>query len=351
MELDAGSTVEGSENAEEKSMDDTIRDTLREIKTRDPEAAAVVSEKTEPAEITETPEAKADRLRDPAGKFAAKSAETVATVQQAEPVAVPLELQKLGLSKEEAAAWATTPKAVQDAFLRRTGELVEGGRAETEKYKTKAQFADAIQSVIAPHMPTIQALGVSPEVAIGELLKADQVLRHGSPEQKQAKFMQLLADYGVQLQGIEQPQIDPRLTAMQQELRQVTGKLQQFETQGERTRQQELNSQIDAFKADPSHKHFDTVRGYMGALIQAGHAPDLQSAYEQAVWANPVTRAEALAIQQEAARTEADQKAKLAREAASANTRNRPTLPAAIPVNPNMDEDIRATYRRLTAVA
>ena len=320
-------------------MDDTIRDTLRGIQARDPEAAAVVAEK--PAETTE---AKSERLRDPTGKFAAPASEPVAsTVAESAPVTVPPELQRLGLNKDEAAAYATASPVLQAAFQRRIDETLSG----VEQYKTDAQYGKTLQAVIAPYTDNIRAAGVTPEVAIGKLMEIEGQLRNGTPETKSQIFAQLAADYGIQIQGTQQ--LDPTLQAMQQELRQVKGTLQQFQTQGEQQRQQELNSQIDAFKADQNHKHFDAVRGYMGALIQAGHAPDLQSAYEQAVWANPVTRADAIAQQQEAARVDADQKAKAAREAASVNTRQRPTLPTAPPINADMTEDIRATYRRLVA--
>jgi hypothetical protein len=123
---------------------------------------------------------------------------------------------------------------------------------------------------------------------------------------------------------------------------------QRFQTQEQQREQQALNSQLAEFAADPNHSHFEAVRGYMGALIQAGHAPDLKSAYEQAVWANPATRASVLAQQQAAQRAEADQKAKAAKKAASVNVRAKPSLPSSEPIG-TMEDTIRATLRRLQA--
>ena len=316
----------------QRDMDDTIRDKLREIQARNVE--------DKPAEAT--PEEKAQRIRDEQGKFATKVETPAAVVETpAEQPTVPPELQRLGLKKEEAEAYAAAPQALKDAFLRRADEMGRG----IEQYKQDAQYAKTMQTAIAPHLQTIQSLGVTPEVAIGELLKADNALRYGSPEVKQQRLMQLATDYGIPFPGQEQVQMDPAMHSMQQELRQMR---QQFQTLDQQRESQALNSQIEAFKADPNHSHFDAVRGYMGALIQAGHAPDLQGAYEQAIWANPATRASVLAQQQAAARDEADQKAKAARQAASVNTRPRPSMPVSEPIG-TIEDTIRATWRKLQA--
>ena len=85
-----------------------------------------------------------------------------------------------------------------------------------------------------------------------------------------------------------------------------------------------LESVIIKFAGDPLHNHFESVKGHMSALLQAGQADDLASAYEQAIYANPTTRALVLAEQQTKAKAEATQKAQAAKNASSVNTRNRP---------------------------
>ena len=177
MDLEGGSTAESQEiDGPERSMDDTIRDTLRGIQARDPEAAAVVAEK--PAETTE---AKSERLRDPTGKFAAPASEPVAnTVAESAPVTVPPELQRLGLNKDEAAAYATANPVLQAAFQRRIDETLRG----VEQYKTDAQYGKTLQAVIAPYTDNIRAAGVTPEDAIGKLMEIEGQLRNGTPETK-----------------------------------------------------------------------------------------------------------------------------------------------------------------------
>jgi hypothetical protein len=55
--------------------------------------------------------------------------------------------------------------------------------------------------------------------------------------------------------------------------------------------QREINSQIDAFSANPSNRFFGNVRQDMSILVQAGKAADLQTAYEAACWLDPEIRA------------------------------------------------------------
>jgi hypothetical protein len=88
----------------------------------------------------------------------------------------------------------------------------------------------------------------------------------------------------------------------------------------------------------------------MSALLQAGQAKDLADAYEQAVYANPTTRAAVLQQQAAAQREEAAKKAQAARAAASVNVPRRPAMPTAQPIG-SMDDTIRETFRRLTGAA
>ncbi len=55
--------------------------------------------------------------------------------------------------------------------------------------------------------------------------------------------------------------------------------------------EREINSTVDKFLADPANTHAELVADHMAALIQGGQAPDLQTAYQMAIWANPEIRA------------------------------------------------------------
>jgi len=325
----------------EKTMDDTIRETLAEIESR--------------GEVTEeTAEQKADRLRDEKGRFAAKQEESEAVEAPPEvppetPVSVPPELQRLGLRKEEAEAFAKAAPEVQAAFIRRSDEMHKG----LEQFRSKAQFGHEMEQAIAPFSATIQALGIHPAKAVNNLMVADHALRYGSPQQKQAMFAKIAQEYGInpgEIQQAEQPYVDPQVSQLQTQLQQMQSWILQRNAAEQQREQQALNSEIAGFANDPANKHFQSVKQDMAGLLQSGLAKDLKDAYEKAIYANPTIRAQVLAEQQAAAesqrKAESAAKAQVAKQAAAVNVPRRGVSPARRPVG-TMDETIRAEAERL----
>jgi hypothetical protein len=321
MELDNGTTLEVEAPIIEdvpKSMDDTIRDTLRNITKETPET-------TLETKVETNLESKPEEI-------------------QAEPE-VPLKKAPTSWKKEAAEKFNTLPPEVQAEIERREGDIFKG----IDQYKQKAQFGAAIETAIAPYAQTLQALNVTPDKAIAELMAADHKLRYGAPHEKQAYFAQLAQSYGIDLGAVQNPemnQVDPNVLHLQTQLQQLQGYIQNQQQTEQQRASQSLNSEIEQFSSDPNHKHFENVRGHMSALLQAGHAQTLQDAYEQAIYANPQTRALVLAEQQAAAKAEIAKKAQAAKTAASVNVRSRSALPSSQPIG-TMDDTIRATLRRI----
>jgi hypothetical protein len=331
----------------DKSMDDTIRETLEKINARGEESEEQI----------------ADRQRDAQGRFAKKegvadapeNAEPVGEVESPAPEVqqaptVPPELQRLGLRKEEAEAISKDP-AVLQAFIRRSEEMHKG----LEQYRSKAQFGVQIEQAIAPFMATLQSIGATPEVAVKTLMAADHSLRYGTPEQKASQLMKIAKDYGIDIGQVqqyqaEQPYVDPQVQALQGQLQQMQSWIQQQNQQREWQERQTLNSEIGKFSQDPSNKYFGEVRNEMAGLLQAGLATDLKDAYEKAIYANSTVRARVLAEQQAAVaeqrKAEVTQKAQVAKRAASVNLPRKGILPSAKPVG-SMDDTIRETAQRL----
>lgn len=348
---DQGATPDVEVQNEEapKSMDDTIRETLRSLQSPD-DSTVAAPENGVAAGAVEEPEAAAARIRDASGKFVAKPA---VDATQAGPAAAPADATPADAirpppntwKKEVAAKWATLPPEVRAEVERREQDMHRG----IAQYKTQAEFAQTMERAMAPYQQTLQQLGISPDRAIGELMAADHRLRHGSPQEKVAYFAQLAHNYGIDLAGAAQhyAQVDPSVFAAQNEAQQLRAQLQTYQQTAQQQAEEALNSEIAAFAADPSHSHFDAVRGHMSALLQAGQAKDLADAYEQAVFANPVTRAAVLQQQAAAQREEAAKKAQAAKAAASVNVPRRPAMPTAQPIG-SMDDTIRETFRRLT---
>lgn len=327
------------------TIDDTIRQTLEAIGKRGEGGDEAAPEEPK----TET------RTRAADGKFAPKEAaedpdagtSADADPATAAPVATPAPNT---WRKEVAAKWSDIPAEVQGEVLRREADFHRG----IEQYRSKAEFGAAIERAVAPYAATLQSLGIGPDRAVAELMAADHRLRHDPPHSKLAYFAQLASNYGIDIGQLsevvsQQPQaIDPNYAALQQELRQVRGMVESRTLAEQKREQEALHSDILRFASDPSHGHFEQVKGYMAALLQAGQAETLADAYEQAVYANPATRQAMLQQQADKMRKEAAQKAEAARKAAGVHVRSRPGLPTQAPIG-TMDETIRSTLARLTA--
>ena len=161
-----------------------------------------------------------------------------------------------------------------------------------EPLLSKAQFADTMHEAIAPYLPTIQGMGLSPEKAVSALMQADYTLRTAPPQQKMQLFMQLAQSYGIQLptggqspQQQPQAQVDPLVWQLQNELNNVRGEVMGWKQQQEMQQNQQLLSEINQFsmKAD----HFEEARPTMIQLLQSGMAETLDEAYEKAIRLNP----------------------------------------------------------------
>lgn len=348
MELDTQNQEEVIENvetevteSEPKSMDDTIRETYEAIQARGEET----EEETEARERDEKGRFKAAQKAPETPVEEPEPVEATVTPPVEAPIVVPPEVQRLGLRKEEAEAYSQAPEILKQAFIRRSEEMHKG----LEQFRSKAQFGDQMERVIAPFSNQIQAMGATPDMVVSRLLAAESQLRNGSPEQKQAMFFKLAQDYGVNLNG-EIPQVDPNVSVLQQQIQQLTGWIQQKQQREEQMQAESLNSEIQRFASDPANKYFEEVRNDMAALLQGGIVKTLQEAYDRAVYANPNTRNQLLAEQQaqvEAKRkAELSQKAQEAKKAASVNVPKKGTTAPRRPVG-TMDDTIRAEAERL----
>lgn len=322
------------------SMEDTIRDTLHAMNDRG--SVPEVPDGT----IPEEPEEKAARLRDEKGKFAAKTQEDAPAAEVAlDEAQVPVSQAPNTWKKEAAAVWDKLPPEARAEVERREADFHRG----IEQYKSAAQFGQAMEKVLTPHAETFRHMGIGADKAISELLDGDRKLRYGQPEEKAAFLAQLARHYGVDMaaaQEVHNTPIDPHYNALQQQVQQLTSFIQNQQSTVQQQAEASLHSEISAFAADPTHSHFETVRPHMIALLQAGQAKDLSDAYEQAVYANPTTRAAMLQQQMAAQMKEKAEKAEKARIAASTNVKARPSMPVSEPIG-SMDDTIRATLRRI----
>jgi hypothetical protein len=225
--------------------------------------------------------------RDAQGRFAPKAAQP--EQEEMQPDAEPPVWRRPPASwkKDYHEVWAKADPKMQEYAWQREEQM----RAGVEPLLSKAQFADTMQEAIAPYLPTIQGMGLTPEKAVSALMQADYTLRTAPPQQKMQLFMQLAQSYGIQLptngQMPQQPQaqVDPLVWQLQNELNNVRGEVMGWKQQQEMQQNQQLLGEINQFsmKAD----HFEEARPTMIQLLQSGMAETLEEAYEKAIRLNP----------------------------------------------------------------
>lgn len=281
---------------------------------------------------------------------------------QATPVAPGIQ-PPAGWSAAAKAAWKDMPPVLQAAVARREQEVSEG-----------FQRYEGIGRALAPMNQLLQQRGVAPAAYISQMVQIDQAL--SNPATRSQAFDYLARTYGYNPQAATDPNAagrqpaalsqDPTVAALQQQLALVTGHLNQQEAQ--RTQeiqaiqaqtQRQAFSEVDAFRNDPANEFFDFVRDdvrgiYERAAALNQPAPDLKTAYEQAIWANPQTRPILLARELQKT-TDAQAKA-TAEAAAKARKSAAPNVRGAVGVSSasagprkSIEEEMAETYDRINA--
>lgn len=279
------------------SDENTLRDALDSALTEQEEIPQIGSTEPQPAQI-ETQEQKAERLRDEQGRFAKNSApapeQKTAAPSPASPVAAaePVLQRPSSWKKDMWPLWdklstgapltAEEAKQVAKYNLERESQFASG----VSTYREEAVRAKELNEALAPFMQELAQNNISPGQWISNLGNAHMMLTKGSPEQKAALFVQLMNDYQVPLEtmfrfdqqgnlGInpdlahhqqQRPQQDPRQLVKQiLEEERMLGEISSMGSNAEK------------------YPHFEAVRATMAGLLQAGLAPDLESAYHKAI--------------------------------------------------------------------
>jgi hypothetical protein len=310
----------GEKSEDDRSLRDDLAAGLKEIEEREALAPEPGDEGAQPSQAEAKPEvaeANTDRGdgRDAHGKFVAKPKEGSTDGEQPTPAAADPAKAPEGQASEqpasppvsgedqppkswradEAKAWAVLPAEAKAAITRREAEAARLAGANDSERMFGREFAE----IVRPHMPTIQQFGVTPQQAVKALLDSDQVLRSSTPEQKIAHARKLCFDYGIDVAALAQPDpnfpADPHVAALQAQVAQLSQRLatpqqQQFTPLPLSPEDSNVQLEIEAFRADPAHPHFDAVHQVMGQLLETGAAPDLESAYHAAVTLNPALR-------------------------------------------------------------
>lgn len=204
--------------------------------------------------------------------------------------------------------WGNIPESFRTWVQKREEDQHKMFTSQDGELRMGREFKE----MVAPYMAIIQAQGSTPKDVVGSILNTAYRLRTGSEQEKLQIFQELAQQYGVPLDGLQnQEYLDPTIAALQKEIGELKNQYNPSNMQKqlqEYSEQARLQAEVNAFAADPAHKHYEQVKGHMAALLGSGAAKDLQEAYEKALWADPTIRSTLLAEQkaeEEAKRTKA----------------------------------------------
>lgn len=193
-------------------------------------------------------------------------------------------------SKETHPIWDKLPPEAKAQIEHREKQILEG----LSEYKQAADFGRQIETVVKPYEQMFSQAGVDVQTGLKYLVNAQALLQYGTPEQKTAELKRIATQYGVDLTGqAQEQQLDPNVKALQEQIQSIQSNLTQRQQQEYQRVQEQKRAEVEAFAQDESHPYFEEVADDIVAMIKVGF--DLQTAYEKAVWANPVTRQKEIA--------------------------------------------------------
>jgi len=358
MQLESTPEVEATTPAAEPARPETVAETL-----------AKTLQSFEGETEAEAPEAEADTLPEPpeqqpeADEADDEPDEASDDDEAEDEPAEAAELEALPAPnhwpKDFAAKFEALEPPAQHMFMERYKDLEGDYTKKTQAIAKYKKRQDAFDEIMQPFKGDFERAGMDDVGAVRQLLAAHDYLR----KDPQNAIAWLANQYGVDTSAIgndpaaEDEFADPQVKQLQQQVAQLTGFIQNQQTQQQSHEQASTQSFIDQFAAEtdattgnPAHPHFETVRSVMGSLISSGNATDLKSAYDMAVFANPELRQEELkrvaASQSQAkVKTEAVQKAKKAQRS---KVRGSATPAAqALPANASIRDTINASIRQL----
>lgn len=264
-------------------------------------------------------------------------------------------------TKDEKALWNDLPPAIQKAVQRRESDSQRG----VEQLKSKYGELD---SAVAPHREAIRRFGVSDAQAVAQLFRWHHALGDPNPNTRVEAFKLLAKSFNVDTATLSGPangsqdasgnELQPHLQPIRQAVDQLTRRFSDYENHQSAAVVTAAKDTVTSWAQDKPH--FETVRADMYRLIAAEQVPllqsgypDLDQAYEMAVWANASTRP--LMLAEEQARQAAANNG-LVRRAKSAGASLRPRAPAA-PMGapsgdePKVGESVRDSIKRALAQA
>jgi len=244
--------------------------------------------------------------------------------------------------KEMHGFWNGLDPAVQDYVEQREEQMREG----LEKDRDDANRGRDMRDIMAPYSEILKSQGIEESALVRNLMNAHYRLSTADDAGRASLIRQLAQSYNVSLDG-EQKEVDPVLKAMQDKVNNLESHYAQSQQQAQQVARDRVSQDVDAFASDPAHEFFDEVSEQIVPLINAGY--DLEDAYQNAIWLNPVTRQKEIDRTAKEAETkaldEAKKESQKAQKAKAANVRGRDTSKASTEPTGTMEDTMREVYR------
>lgn len=250
--------------------------------------------------------------------------------------------------------WGKLDPKVQEYIEQRETEQATG----LDALKSDAQLAKGFKEVLTPYQALLDAQGLKdPAYVVRSLLNTHYQLSTFNDAQKVDLFNRLAKLYKVDLGKVaasqdEVPFIDPSLKEINDRMSKVEGSLTAQQEAAVNDLRLKTAREVEAFASDPKHSYFNEVADHVVLLLQNPQI-SLEQAYEQAVWANPATRAKEQArISQEsdaARRKEAEEAAAKARKAKGTDVRGKESPRGSTELVGSIDDTLRETYREVAS--
>ena len=243
----------------------------------------------------ETPEEDAGDPVGPNGSGAQDSAGQIAAKDDGGcPVSLP------AAAREE---WKNTPQAMKDAISKRERDYAVG----IQKHAEGAKRAVHMDRALSPFRQYFAMNGNNPPKTMHDLLATAASLQTGAPLQKAQQVANLIHQFGVDVQALDQilvgdtPQQSPQNQnnqAIHQAVQQAVAPYQQHMQQVQAHQQQvhqkeqsQIAGELETFARDPKNEFFRDVRMDMADILDMasnrGLDMSLQEAYRRACALNP----------------------------------------------------------------
>lgn len=290
---DNGITGQGQTDTE-TSVDDELRAafaaSVADAKPSDPPPADVADE------AQSNPPAAAAGQQNAADASEKADDQSVAEATKA-PALEPIDAPAHWRAEDREMFSKQTPEA-QRFLMNRDRETAAVVTRKTQELAERSRGYDEIERVLSPRMQQFSMQGMTAGQVMTRLFALSDFA-----EKDPAGFVRYFAQQrGIDLSAVgsvaQQPADprDARLSQLQQRLDEIEAERTGRNQNEAHARQAALSSEISDFQSARDatgallYPHFEAVKADMAALLAAGRADDLKTAYDRAVWANPQAR-------------------------------------------------------------